>query len=164
MVVRAWLPKSRTVERTGFLMIPKQKMKVVYGLMVYCLVVGVLCYAAFPVSAPEEPMRLMYKVTAGNVLFDHYSHASESAYGLSCWDCHHHPPDDDAALMACGECHATIENATQPPAICSDCHEPDEIEETQVMKRSDAFHAGCIECHQAFEAGPIECASCHIMR
>ena len=61
MVVRARLPKSQTVERTGFLMISKQKMKVVYGLVVYFLVVGVLCYAAFPVTAPEEPMRIMYQ-------------------------------------------------------------------------------------------------------
>ncbi len=163
MVVRARLLKSQTVERIGFLMISKQKMKVVYGLTAYFLVVGVLCYAAFPVSAPEEPMRIMFKVTAGKVLFDHYSHTSESGYGLSCWDCHHHPLDDDAALIACGACHTANENAAQPPEICSDCHEPDEIKDTPIMKRSDAFHKGCIDCHQAFEAGPIECASCHIM-
>ena len=166
MVVRSRLLKSQTVERTGFLMISKQKMKVVFCLMVYLLVVGVLCYAAFPVSAPEEPMRIMYKVTAGKVLFDHYSHTSESAYGLSCWDCHHHILDDDAALIACGECHATNEDTTQPLEICSDCHEPDEFEDWQTMKRSDAFHKQCSECHQAFEAGPIdsECESCHIMQ
>ena len=145
-------------------MISKQKMKVVYGLMVYLLVVGVLCYAAFPVSPPEEPMRIMYKVTAGNVLFDHYSHTSGAAYGLSCWDCHHHPPDDDTALIACGECHAPNENMPQPPGICSDCHEADEIKDTKIMKRSDAFHAQCIECHQAFDAGAVECASCHVMQ
>ena len=161
MVVRARLLKSQTVERTGFLMISKQKMKVVYGLMVYFLVVGVLCYAAFPVSPPEEPMRIMFKVTAGKVLFDHYSHTSESAYGLSCWDCHHNPLGDDevfdekAALAPCGECHAADEDATQPV----------EIEDTQIMNRTDAFHAQCINCHQEFEAaGPIECETCHIMQ
>ena len=164
MVVRARLLKSQTVERTGFLMISKQKMKVVYGLMVYFLVVGVLCYAAFPVSPPEEPMRIMFKVAAGKVLFDHDTHTSASGYGLSCWDCHHHPLDDDAALIACGECHATNEDTAQPPALCNDCHEPDEIEDTQIMKRSDAFHAGCKECHESFEAGPVECEACHMMQ
>ena len=128
-------------------MISKQKLKVLYGLVVYFLVVGVLCYAAFPVSPPEEPMRLMFKVTAGKVLFDHYSHTSEPGYGLSCNDCHHHPLDDDAGLIACGECHNTTDDVAQPPEVCSDCHEPDEIKDIQIMKRSEAFHAGCIECH-----------------
>ena len=145
-------------------MISKQKMKLVYGLVIYFLVVGVLCYAAFPVSPPEEPMRIMYKVTAGNVLFDHNTHTSESDYGLSCQDCHHHPPDDDSALIACGECHYTTDDVEQPPAVCGDCHEPDEIADTQIMKRSDAFHAQCIECHQDFGAGAVACASCHVMQ
>jgi len=144
-------------------MISKKMMKVVYGLMVYCLVVGVLCYAAFPVSPPEEPVRMMFKVTAGKVLFDHYTHTSETAYGLSCLDCHHCLQDNDTTPVACGECHYSAEHSMQAPGIWSDCLEPNQIEDTQIMKRSDAFHAGCIECHQAFEAGPIECASCHIM-
>lgn len=145
-------------------MISKKKMKVVYGLIGYFLVVGVLCYAAFPVSQPEEPVRIMYKVTAGKVLFDHFSHTADAAYGLSCWDCHHHPYDDDSALIACGECHAATEDGSQPPEKCSECHDVEDIEDTPVMKRADAFHAGCIECHQDFEAGPIECASCHVMQ
>jgi len=164
MVVPARLLKSQTVERIGFLMISKQKMKVVFGLMVYLLVVGVLCYAAFPVSAPEEPMRIMFKVTAGKVLFDHYSHTSETADGLSCMDCHHCPENNDTALIACGECHYPEEHSMQAPGVWSDCLESSEIEDKQIMKRSDAFHAQCIECHQAFEAGPIACEACHIMQ
>jgi len=164
MVVRSRLSLSQTVERIAFLMISKKKMKVVYGVMIYLLAVGVLCYAAFPVSPPEEPMRIMFKVTAGKVLFDHYTHTSESAYGLSCWDCHHHPMDDDAALIACGECHTVPEEPAEYPSICSDCHEEDEIEGTQIMKRSDAFHAGCVECHEAFDAGPVTCETCHAMQ
>lgn len=144
-------------------MIPKQKMKIVYGLVIYFLVVGVLCYAAFPVSQPEEPVRIMYKVAAGNVLFDHETHASQTAYGLSCWDCHHHPVDDDAGLTACGACHTSAGDGNKPQ-VCLDCHDSDEIEETKMLKRSDAFHAQCIECHQEFEAGAIECESCHVMK
>ena len=51
-------------------MIPKNKLKVVYGIVIYLLFVGVLCYAAFPVKPPDEPVRLMFKVTAGKVIFD----------------------------------------------------------------------------------------------
>jgi len=164
MVVRAWLSKRHTHERTGFLMIPKQKMKLVYGLVLYFLMVGVLCYAAFPVSPPEVPMRIMYDVTAGKVLFDHQTHTSESAYGLSCWDCHHHPVDDDAGLIACGTCHTATGDANGQPEVCLDCHDSDEIEDTEVMKRADAFHAQCIECHQDYGAGAVECAACHVIR
>jgi len=32
------------------------------------LVVGVVCYAAFPAKTPEEPVRLMLKTTAGSIL------------------------------------------------------------------------------------------------
>lgn len=145
-------------------MIPKKKMKLVYGLVIYFLVVGVLCYAAFPVSAPEEPMRIMYHVTAGKVLFDHQTHTSETAYGLSCWDCHHHPVDDDAGLVACGTCHTPTGDAEGLPESCLDCHDSDEIEDTQVLKRADAFHAQCIECHQDFDAEITECESCHAMQ
>jgi len=145
-------------------MASKQKIKLVHGLVIYFLVVGVLCYAAFPASPPETPMRIMYKVTAGKVLFDHFAHTSESAYGLACWDCHHHPPDDDAALMACGECHATTEDAVQPPDACLECHDVEDIEDTEMPKRSDAFHAQCIECHQDFDAGAVECAACHVIQ
>ncbi len=144
-------------------MIPKQKMKLVYGLVIYLLVVGVLCYAAFPVSPPEEPIRIMYSVAAGKVLFDHYTHTSESAYGLSCWDCHH-PANDEAALVACGSCHKSDGEEPQPSQECPDCQDGNEIEETQVLKRADAFHDQCIGCHQEFDAGPVECEACHVIR
>jgi hypothetical protein len=174
MVVRARLLFSDNVafhkiviavffERTVFGMTPQNKLKVVYGIVIYLLFVGVLCYAAFPVNPPEEPVRLMFKVTAGKVLYDHQTHTSESGYGLSCWDCHHHPMDDDSALIACGACHFTTDGEVLPPEVCNDCHDPDEIEDTELIKRSEAFHQGCIGCHEEFEAGPSACASCHVM-
>ncbi|PQP35258.1 cytochrome C, partial [Desulfobacteraceae bacterium SEEP-SAG9] len=46
---------------------------------------------------------------------------------------------------------------------CADCHAPDEIEGTEMIKKADAFHFQCIDCHKANEAGPEECASCHVM-
>jgi hypothetical protein len=144
-------------------MISKKKLKLVYGIILYLLFVGVLCYAAFPVEPPEEPIRRMYKVTAGKVLFDHSAHTSDSGYGLSCFDCHHHPPNDEAAVMACGECHRATEDTASPPERCSDCHDAEEIKDTKIPKRSDAFHDGCITCHQDIEAGPVECSACHVM-
>ena len=145
-------------------MTSNKKLKIVYGIIIYLMLVGVLCYAAFPVKAPEEPIRLMYKVTAGKVLFDHQAHTSDTGYGLSCFDCHHHPADDDAALVACGECHYSTEGAALPPEKCSDCHEVEEIKDAEILKRSDAFHKGCIMCHQDIEAGPVECSSCHVIQ
>jgi len=144
-------------------MTSKKKLKIVYGAIIYLFLVGVLCYAAFPVTAPEEPIRLVYKVTAGKVLFDHQAHASEAGYGISCFDCHHHPMDDDSALVACGTCHLAAEGAESLPEVCSDCHDEEDIEGTEILKRSDAFHEGCIVCHKDFGAGPVECSACHVL-
>jgi hypothetical protein len=155
--------KVKHIERIVSRMISKKKLKIVYGIIIYLMFVGVLCYAAFPVKPPETPIRLMYKVTAGKVLFDHNAHTSDSGYGLSCFDCHHHPMDDDSAVIACSECHNVTEDATLPPEKCGDCHDAEEIKDTKMLKRSDAFHAGCISCHQNVEAGPVECSSCHVM-
>ena len=41
--------------------------------------------------------------------------------------------------------------------------EPDELEGSEVMKRADSFHSQCIECHKESEAGPQECAGCHLL-
>ena len=86
-------------------MTPKREMKIAYIIIIVLLFVGVISYAAFPAKAPEEPVRVMYKVVAGKVLFDHKAHTAESGYGLSCTDCHHHPEDEEESLIACGDCH-----------------------------------------------------------
>jgi hypothetical protein len=163
MAVKLSKLSERLPERIVFHMISKKKLKIVYGIIIYLMFVGVLCYAAFPVKPPAEPIRLMYKVTAGKVLFDHNAHTSDTGYGLSCFDCHHHPVDDDSAIIACSECHNVAEGGTLPPEKCSECHDAEEIKDTEMLKRSDAFHKGCIECHQDVEAGPVDCSSCHVM-
>jgi len=62
--------------------------KFAYGVLCILFIVGIICYAAFPVPEPEEPVRILLKSTAGNVLFDHKEHASEDGYGYECIDCH----------------------------------------------------------------------------
>ncbi len=108
-----------------------------YALAAILLVVGVVCYAAFPAKTPEEPVRLMFKTTAGKVLFDHKTHSADAGYGVACDDCHHEGDE---------------------PVACSECHEPD-----SEVKRSDAFHSQCKGCHEESGAGPLECSECHVM-
>jgi hypothetical protein len=148
-------------------MTSKKELKLAYGLAIILLVLGVISYAAFPAKTPEEPVRIMYKIVAGKVLFDHKTHTSESGYGLSCNDCHHHPEDEDESLRACGDCHQIPAEGEAAPQACNDCHEPDEIEDTEITKRADAFHSQCEECHKESDIGPIEddarCSWCHFM-
>ncbi len=148
----------------------KKELKLAYGLAIILLVVGVISYAAFPAKAPEEPVRIMYKVVAGKVLFDHKAHTAESGYGLSCRDCHHHPEDpedEEDSLLACGDCHQIPAEGEAVPQACDECHEPDEIEDSEMTKRADAFHSQCEECHKDSDIGPVEdderCSWCHFM-
>jgi predicted CXXCH cytochrome family protein len=129
-------------------MFSKKELKLAYGLAVCFLVVGVISYAAFPLKPPDEPVRLFFKVTAGNVLFDHKIHASESGYGLSCQDCH----------------HELTENEGERPQPCEACHDPTQGDE-EMPKLADAFHKQCAGCHADFGAGPTEkeCSQCHVM-
>ena len=129
---------------------------------------GVISYAAAPAKTPDEPVRIMFKVVAGKVLFDHKTHAADSGYGLACGDCHHHPEEDEEqALISCGDCHQTPKEGEALPQSCEECHEPDEIEDTEMMKRADAFHSQCETCHKDGGIGPEKdedrCAWCHFM-
>ena len=130
-------------------MFSKNELKLAYGLIIYFLFVGVLCYAAFPPETPREPIRMKFEVTAGNVIFEHKKHHDVTGYGLSCGDCHHTLAEDEYA----------------DAQSCSECHELDEGDE-EVPKRSDAFHQQCAGCHEAFEAGPLfvekDCNTCHV--
>lgn len=145
-------------------MTPQKELKLAYSLAIILLVVGVISYAAFPAKMPEKPIRIMYKSVAGKVLFDHKTHDSEAGYGLSCSDCHHHPEDEDSSLRACGDCHQAPAEGQEFPESCTECHEPDEIEDTEIIKKTDAFHSQCEECHQESGAGPQEnrCSWCHV--
>jgi Zn finger protein HypA/HybF involved in hydrogenase expression len=122
-------------------MTSKNETTLAFALAIILLVVGVVCYAAFPQEAPEEPLRMMLKTTAGSVLFDHQTHAGEDGYGLACDDCHHE--EQDESMSCSGE----------------DCHNADSD-----PKRGDAFHMNCKGCHEDAEAGPVECAECHVMK
>ncbi len=130
-------------------MFSKIELKLAYGLAICLLLVAALCYAAFPAKTPDEPVRLMFDVTAGKVLFDHQTHTSEFGYGLSCRDCHHELEEEDDDMDA------------QP---CGECHDPDEGDE-ETPKRADAFHQQCAGCHEEYDSGPLEkeCSTCHVM-
>jgi hypothetical protein len=127
-------------------MFSKKELKLAYGLAICLLVIGVISYAAFPLKTPDEPVRLMFKTSAGKVLFDHKTHTSDSGYALSCQDCHH-----------------TLEEGEQPQP-CGECHDPEEGDE-EMPKKADAFHQQCTGCHEGFDAGPTEkeCGLCHVM-
>ena len=129
-------------------MFSKLQLKLAYGLAIYLLFVGVLCYAAFPAKTPVEPVRLMFNVTAGKVLFDHKTHSADNGYGISCGDCHHTLSEDEYA----------------DAGSCTECHDPDEGDE-ETPKRADAFHQQCTGCHEGYGAGPLEkeCSACHVM-
>jgi hypothetical protein len=144
-------------------MFTKNELKLAYGVAVVLLVVGVLSYTAFPAKKGQEPLRLMFTATAGKVLFDHHTHTSETGIGVSCYECHHHPAEDESALRACGDCHSPQPADNTANQVCLDCHDASEIEDAEVVARGDAFHTQCIDCHTQFEAGPVDCAACHVM-
>ena len=64
-------------------MFSKIELKLAYGLAICLLFAGALCYAAFPAKTPDEPVRLMFDVTAGKVLFDHKIHHADTGYGIT---------------------------------------------------------------------------------
>ena len=89
------------------------------------------------------------------------------------------PPPFSEDMFPCAECHEGEEvnrtrrfiedhddvvlNHDSDNRWCLDCHDADEVEDTEMMKRSDAFHEQCIRCHQDFDAGPVACAACHVV-
>lgn len=142
-----------------------KELQLAYRLAIVLFIVGVASYAytAFSANPPEEPIRVMYKTTAGRVLFDHKTHSASTGYGTSCYDCHHHPPEDEAALKSCGTCHPVEPEEGAVPESCLECHDAEDVEETEVVKRVDAYHTQCIDCHKAVGAGPIDCSACHVL-
>ncbi len=142
----------------------KKELRIAYGLMIVLLLIGIISYTTFSSKEDTEtPLRMMYKTTAGNVLFDHKTHVSETGYGIACEDCHHHPEDDESALVACNSCHINTDKNTEPAKSCLDCHDAGDIEDLQMKNRIDAFHEQCISCHEASKHGPVDCSECHTM-
>jgi hypothetical protein len=148
-------------------MTSKKHRLITYGVAVHLLLIAIVCYAAFPVKKPEQPIRLMYQTNAGKVLFDHKTHSSANGYGLDCFDCHHHPPDDEQALVACSQCHLPNPEEGVVPENCLNCHDASDVQDSEYPKQSDAFHQQCQRCHEQFGAGPGEgpanCSKCHVL-
>ncbi len=139
-------------------MTSKKELQRTINLAIILLIVGTICYAAFPVEEPKEPVRKMFKTTAGKVLFTHKTHKSSSGYGASCADCHHHYEEDEADLKACNSCHKP-EVSKAVPSICLDCHEPGEAHHSGEASESFA----CADCHNTNkeESPPQACSDCH---
>ena len=121
-------------------MTSKGEQGIALALMAIMFLLGVVCYAAFSQEPPEEPVRIVFKTTAGKVLFDHKTHTIDDGYGIGCDDCHHE--EQDESMSCSGE----------------DCHNPDSD-----PNRADALHSNCKDCHEDSGAGPVECAACHVM-
>ncbi len=136
-------------------MTSKKQRMIVYGVAAHLLFIAIVCYAAFPVEKPETPIRLMYQTNAGKVLFDHQTHTSVNGFALDCYDCHHHTPDDESGLIACGQCHLPKPEEGVVPESCLECHDASDVEDSEYPKRADALHRQCSTCHLEFGKGPI---------
>ena len=147
-------------------MTSKKELRLAYGLAIVLLVVGAASYAftALTAKPSDEPVRIMYASAAGRVLYDHQTHvAADTGYGISCADCHHHPPDDDSALRACSDCHVANPEEGQLPEACLECHDAEDVEDTEMPNTGDAFHGQCIQCHKEVGGGATECSDCHML-
>lgn len=122
----------------------KGEKKVAAIIALVLFIVGVVCYVAFPARGPDVPVRIMFKSTAGKVLFNHKQHTSEDWYGFACTDCHHMYGGEEGEL----------------PMPCTDCHFEDSEEEPTT---EEAFHQQCIGCHKDMGSGPVECSECHVL-
>ncbi len=129
-------------------MASRRELKWVYAAVACLLLVAVVSYAAFPVKAPRQPIRVAFQSIAGKVMFSHDRHLSGSGYGLSCDECHHTlgPTEFDRA------------------GSCTECHPAGEGGDEAVLNRADALHKQCIDCHLGYGKGPTECAQCHMMQ
>jgi Zn finger protein HypA/HybF involved in hydrogenase expression len=141
----------------------KTELKLAYIMAAALFAVAVCCYTVFSAQAPDTPVRVMYKTSAGKVLFDHKVHLEDAGYGISCQDCHHHPEDEEEDYRSCGACHGTEETMATLEVTCLECHESDEYDLEDMTMRKDAFHGQCIQCHVEYEKGPEECGSCHVL-
>ena len=145
----------------------KKELRTAFMMAGILLVVGLVCYAASSAKVPEgDPVRMMFHTNAGSVLFQHELHTVPSGYGVSCNDCHHHPQEDESAVRACGDCHGNEEGVSEAALqVCVECHDQDEVEDSEMLKRSDAIHEQCGGCHKAYGDGPAkeDCSQCHVM-
>jgi hypothetical protein len=154
------------IERIAVPMTSNAHLQIAYRLAIVLFVIGVLSYAAFPVTQPDPPVRIAYSTNAGKVHFTHKTHLADKGYGLACLDCHHHPMDDEEAALQftnCGSCHAKPENMQSVAETCNECHDSSDYDLDDMMVRADALHNQCINCHTEFGAGPEACSECHVL-
>ncbi len=122
-------------------MTSQRDLKIAILLMIIFLITGIISYASFSPTAPNElnePTRIMFQTKAGKVLFTHSVHSFD--YTSDCTECHHltsFPPS-----FNCSECHFKKGDAL-------------------MLSREDAFHDQCISCHDKMGSGPVECNTCH---
>ena len=145
-------------------MTSKKHRMIVYGVAVHLLLVAIVCYAAFPVEASKEPLRIMYQTKAGKVLFDHQTHTGAEGFGLECADCHHHAPDEhgvpgeegeEGSLLGCKKCHLPNQEEGVIPESCLECHDEGDVEDSEYDKSSVAIHDQCTNCHKEYGRGPL---------
>ncbi|MFP4477348.1 MAG: cytochrome c3 family protein [Desulfatibacillaceae bacterium] len=151
---------------------------VAYAMVGVFFLVGLVGYIAFPYEQPTEPVRILFPVTAGNVVFDHLTHAED--FTSDCASCHHHYPgvqeDYLGRLAGCGECHVSREWDDPHPQLCVDCHQEmmieDYLEGAEYPNPYDAAHSdysfkSCVGCHEDVGAGPgagaENCGGCHVL-
>ena len=163
---KSFFPNAKRIERIGHSMNSKNELQLAFRLAIILLVAGLFCYAAFPVTPPEKPVRLAFQTKAGKVVFDHKAHLSDTGYGLNCGDCHHHTGEGEAETEThgnCGICHARPEKMAGVSQTCNECHDPEDYDIEEMLARTDSLHAQCISCHKDFGKGPVDCAACHVM-
>lgn len=101
----------------------------------------------------------------GNCADCHQSEGDESMPGLKdaihvrCGECH--GDMFDAKLDGCQNCHAMTGDEGSYPA-CGTCHF--ESKKLPLPAKMEAYHTGCMKCHEAKGAGPYtkdDCNKCH---
>lgn len=139
----------------------KKDVKVACFIAVILFFVGVVCYAKYPVQQPDEPVRVVYKSLAGDVVFDHGQHAEN----YDCTVCHHHGETDE--FMACDKCHGAKTPAVVP-SVCAGCHplsedDQDAYAEHHAVLEDEPGQWACKDCHQLGKDGqvPVSCSQCH---
>jgi len=147
------------------MMTPKKELQLAKWITVILLGIGILSYGfvAFTTKSKDEPVRVMYKTPGGKVLFDHKTHASETKYGLSCRDCHHHPENEEDAIRSCNFCHVNPDKDQSVNPNCLECHDQEDVEGVETNNLVDSTHSRgeCIKCHTEFGKGPVKCEECH---
>ena len=101
--------------------------------------ISFLIYFLTP-NKKEMPNRISFhKIQGGRVLFNHKIHNED--YSVECSTCHHNIENDDEVYN------------------CSECHMKEEGDD--ILKRSEALHTLCIDCHKESDIEATKCADCH---